>query len=271
MAVCGLKSRIASKHSTILPLPYLIMILRWLRDRKRRKLAAQPTPPLWYDWLEEATFWFDRWEPERQQKMIKIVKILIAEKYWEGCAGFALIEKHKVFIAAQAAMMLMGIDNYYFDKLHTILVFPNQFNRQSGDGVFVWKEWRIGEAWQRGPIVIAWKEFLEGLEYGQNVVIHELAHHIDGILGDMNGEPAFGDRQSSVKWRAILKRELQNLNDSLRNDRETLLDPYGAESPVEFFAVCSEAFFESPQQLATDHPQLYQALTTIYHSDPATW
>lgn len=248
-----------------------MMILRWLRNRKRKQIAASPTPTHWDSWLDRAIPWFADWPAPQRQKFINAVKILVGEKYWEGCGGFEIAEEHKVLIAAQAAMMLTGVENYYFDRLNTILVFPNQFERDTGDGVFFWKEYRIGEAWHRGPIVIAWKEFVEGLEFGQNVVVHELAHHIDGILGEFDGQPAFGNRFSAQQWRGILKRELQNLRSSVRHNRPTLLDPYGAESPAEFFAVCSEAFFESPKELRLDHPELYQALTGIYHCDPGNW
>ena len=51
----------------------------------------------------------------------------------------------------------------------------------------------------------------------------------------------------------------------------TLIDPYGAEDPVEFFAVCTETFFELPEQLAARHPQLYAALSRLYRLDPAAW
>jgi Mlc titration factor MtfA (ptsG expression regulator) len=35
---------------------------------------------------------------------------------------------------------------------------------------------------------------------------------------------------------------------------DTALDPYGAEHPAEFFAVMSEAFFETPGLLKGEYP-----------------
>jgi hypothetical protein len=42
------------------------------------------------------------------------------------------------------------------------------------------------------------------------------------------------------------------------------IDMYGATSPVEFFAVISEYFFEQPGLLKANHPDLYQMLERVY-------
>ena len=49
------------------------------------------------------------------------------------------------------------------------------------------------------------------------------------------------------------------------------MDRYGATNPAEFFAVATETFFEKPQQLKTNHPELYEELQSYSHVDPAAW
>ena len=51
--------------------------------------------------------------------------------------------------------------------------------------------------------------------------------------------------------------------------RDTFLDPYAAEHESEFFAVASEAFFESPNALKSEHPDLYALFSRFYRQDPA--
>jgi Mlc titration factor MtfA (ptsG expression regulator) len=46
------------------------------------------------------------------------------------------------------------------------------------------------------------------------------------------------------------------------------LDPYASESPGEFFAVGSEAFFETPELLAPAYPAVYEQLRLFYKQDP---
>jgi Mlc titration factor MtfA (ptsG expression regulator) len=50
---------------------------------------------------------------------------------------------------------------------------------------------------------------------------------------------------------------------------DTPLDPYGAELPAEFFAVASEAFFETPDMLRAEYPDVYEQLKLFYRQDPS--
>jgi Mlc titration factor MtfA (ptsG expression regulator) len=47
----------------------------------------------------------------------------------------------------------------------------------------------------------------------------------------------------------------------------TWLDPYAAESPEEFFAVMSEAFFELPLEVRSALPEVYRQLVAFYRWD----
>ena len=53
--------------------------------------------------------------------------------------------------------------------------------------------------------------------------------------------------------------------------KKTVLDTYGATNPAEFFAVATETFFEDPDTLAEEHPELFEQLKTYYHLDPRNW
>jgi Mlc titration factor MtfA (ptsG expression regulator) len=50
---------------------------------------------------------------------------------------------------------------------------------------------------------------------------------------------------------------------------ETIIDPYASESPGEFFAVLSEAFFELPDVVQDEYPGVYAQLTQFYRQDPS--
>jgi len=55
----------------------------------------------------------------------------------------------------------------------------------------------------------------------------------------------------------------------VESGEETLLDPYAAEEEAEFFAVASEAFFETPNALKGQLPRLYELFKGFYRQDPA--
>jgi Mlc titration factor MtfA (ptsG expression regulator) len=65
--------------------------------------------------------------------------------------------------------------------------------------------------------------------------------------------------------------EYDALCDAVDAGEATLIDPYGAEDPAEFFAVSTEVFFERPGPMRSRHPDLYAALVAFYGTDPAAW
>jgi hypothetical protein len=71
------------------------------------------------------------------------------------------------------------------------------------------------------------------------------------------------------EWARVFKVEYDALVEADDMERETFLDPYGAESPAEFFAVVTEYFFEMPLELRGHHPELYEQLRLFYEQGPA--
>jgi hypothetical protein len=71
-------------------------------------------------------------------------------------------------------------------------------------------------------------------------------------------------------WARVLGDEYRNLIENIARHRPTLLDPYGATSPAEFFAVATELFFEKSTQLRLRCPELYDQLRLFYQQDPAS-
>ena len=103
------------------------------------------------------------------------------------------------------------------------------------------------------------------------MTIHEFAHQLDQEKGFANGAPDLVGFQRYPRWSRVLGQEYGALQERLLNQEASLLDPYAATDPAEFFAVCSEAFFKQPQRMAFEHPALYGELRGYYRVDPAGW
>ena len=131
-----------------------------------------------------------------------------------------------------------------------------------------------GEAWQGGPIVLSWGDVISGSWHardGFNVVIHEFAHHLDGLDGEMGGTPPFGNTDDDKKWAVVMRREFAALQHATERGLPTLLDYYGATNEAEFFAVASECFIELPQELRRQHGELFELMCRLYKFDPSQW
>jgi Mlc titration factor MtfA (ptsG expression regulator) len=232
-------------------------------------------PPEWLGHLERNVPLYARLTEAEQGRLRDILRVLVAEKNWEGCGGLAMTDEIKVTVAAHAALLLLGIDHDYFARVMSILVYPSGFRSPEGwtrgDGVVDLSAGALGEAWYDGPIVLAWDSVLAGgrdPKDGRNVVLHEFAHQLDQEDGTSNGAPILEHRSQYVAWARILGEEFTALRDAAEHGRRTDIDAYGATNPAEFFAVVTEAFFERPVALRRRHPQLYEELQTFYKQDP---
>jgi Mlc titration factor MtfA (ptsG expression regulator) len=198
---------------------------------------------------------------------------LLAMLRFMGCAGLAVTRTMRVLIAYQASLLLARLGTGPCRELGAVLIYPDDFvaPRTVVDAAGVVTEAReplSGETVDTARIVLSWAEVRAGLaaDDGRNVVLHEFAHFLDHALDSALSRPGRGPGP-----RALLARELAALRSSVAAGERTLIDPYGAQDPAEFFAVVTETFFERPAALRARHPELYRTLAGVYALDPAGW
>jgi Mlc titration factor MtfA (ptsG expression regulator) len=100
------------------------------------------------------------------------------------------------------------------------------------------------------------------------VVIHEFAHKLDMLNGDANGYPPLRAGMSRGEWTRVFDAAYGSFCARVERNEQTGVDPYAAESPAEFFAVLSEAFFEIPEVVRAEHREVYGQLAAFYRQDP---
>ncbi len=250
----------------------------FLKKRRRRQLLDTPFPVPWRPFLDDVVFY--RYLSESAQSRLRdALRIFIAEKTWEGSRDLVVTEQMQVTIAAQACLLVLGMDDFYFDNVPTVLILPEDFVRKEkhglgGDLYLEADIERIGEADHRGQVVLSWSDVLyEARHPGQraNLVIHEFSHQLDMLNGEFDGVPLLPPALAQ-RWQEIMAREFQRLvRQAERGHESTLLDPYGATNPAEFFAVVCECFFDLPAHLEAEQPQLYALLRDYFRQDPASW
>ena len=181
---------------------------------------------------------------------------------------------YRLVVATQACVTILGLSFEWFRGWRTVVLLPREFAAQmeetdAGGVVREWEEELAGEAWDEGPIVLSWNDVEEsGWGDGCNVVIHEVAHKLDLLDGDMNGRPALHRDMDPAAWHRELGQAYERLCDDERRGREGAVDFYATESPAEFFAVTSELFFEQPAALHRQFPGVYRQLKAFYRQDP---
>jgi hypothetical protein len=260
----------------------------WFRSRAKPRLG--PIDPAL--WRRATSAWlFMRGVSEAESERLRgISERFLHSKRFAGTHELEVTEEMRVAIAAQACILVLELGEDWYEGWSDIIVYPSQFAPEreytDEDGVVhVSQDPMSGEAWLGGPVILSYEDVamaadVEARVAGYNVVIHEFAHKLDMRSGDPNGRPPLHKAMSAARWKevfsaayedfcarvdkaeALPERRMQRALDALP------MDPYAAESAGEFFAVASEAFFETPELLAPAYPAVYEQLKSFYRQDP---
>ena len=255
------------------------MFWNWLTERRRKHITDQAFPTSWEEIIEKNIGHWKVLDDDERTRLRALVQVFIAEKHWEGCGGLELTDEIKVTIAADACMLLLGLDHSLYQDVESILVYPSTVVRPQRPPPVFGRSWNpapgpvalLGEAHLDGPVLLVWDAVRRGARDsadGHNVVFHEFAHKIDMIDGDADGTPPLENASQRTEWAKICSEAFLDLKRRVERGQRDVLDAYGATNEAEFFAVATESFFERPTQLSNALPELYALLARFYHQDP---
>ena len=244
-------------------------LIAWWHRRQGDRL--QIDEPLW-DQVEAGLPFLGHLLPDERRHLRRIARQFIAEKQWSGAQGLQLTPRIQLTIALQACLPILHLGLAWYSGWVGIVVYPGDFviprRMIDEDGVIhEFDDEVMGEAWYGGPVLISWFDHAHDAD-GINVVIHEFAHKLDMKSGDADGLPPLHAGMSRKHWIAVMTAAFDDFQQRVDGGEETPLDPYGAELPAEFFAVTSEAFFETPELLNSEYPEVYAQLRSFYCQDP---
>jgi len=170
----------------------------------------------------------------------------------------------RVFIGAAAIIPVFAFPDWQYVNLHEVLVYPGTFNQdfdQAGWDRYI--SGMVGSgAMQHVMIISKWQlrqGFINNADT-HNTAIHEFAHLIDKMDGTMDGVPEIIlERRYISRWVSLMNATTQQMK-NYGSD----IDMYGATNHAEFFAVISEYFFERPDLLKANHPELFEMMERIF-------
>ncbi len=247
----------------------------WLRDWRRRQVLARTE-------LDEARWAralaadpvFAGLSSEERARLRGLAILFLHEKALEPTGGLVLDADQALALAAVACLPILNLGLDWYRGWSAVVVYPQGFiaRHEYTDAAGVHHVVRkplAGEAWERGPVILSWDDLLgsRGLD-GFHVALHEFAHKLDMLTGEPNGLPPLHRGMSVRRWAAVFTEAYADLCARADAGEHTALDPYAAEAPEEFFAVASEAFFETPEMLAGCYPAVYEQLRAFYRQDP---
>ena len=237
----------------------------WLRRRTR----ARPVPDaLWNGVIARYPF-LARRPPAEVARLRELAAEFLASKEFHGARGFVITDEVALSIAAQAVLPVLHLGLAWYDDFVGIVVHADEVlaRRTATDEsgvVHDWEEVISGEAMDRGPVMLSWRDVAHAAERaheGYNVVIHEFIHKIDMRDGAADGCPPLPGVAQRRAWLEVMQREYEAFREKVIvaerfGGEPTWLDPYGAQSIDEFFAVACEAHFVAPERFRVEHAAL---------------
>lgn len=221
---------------------------------------------------------YDKLSSDEKRKIEASILRFVYTKTFIGVRDLEVKDEMKVLIAFYACLLLLYIDTENcYDNLKTVIIYshPAMIDKiQNNGGIFSKEQFLISGQSDNDTVVIIWNEAKHEIYHPrhENVIIHEFAHEIDFMDGEIDGVPPM-EHSLYHEWTNVLYKEFDKLNEVALKNRDwgkyKLLGEYAATNEAEFFAVVTERFYESPQSLKTHFPDIYNELKQFYHVDPA--
>ena len=255
------------------------LLRRWQAHREARVLSRRAIPDaLWRLTLARLPFLAAR-SADDLAELRRLASLFLDQKEFTGAGGLDIDDAMAVCIATQAVLPVLRFGLAPYAGFVGIVVHADEVvaRRETTDDdgiVHAWDEVVSGEAMAGGPVMLSWRDVAESGEsadWGYNVVIHEFAHVLDMGDGEADGMPPLASVAEREAWAAVIDPAYERFCDQVDGGGETLLDPYGATSVEEFFAVASESFFVTPKEMRARQPDMYGLLARYYRQDPAAY
>lgn len=262
-----------------------------LRNAKFRRLAGRDliADELW-EWAVGEHRIFKGMGADDESRLRGLSAQFLATKRFDPVGGAEIDDRLKVSVASQACLPLLGLDISWYRGFSTIFVTPDAYTitqrwTDEWGVVTEYEEEVAGEAFPMGPVALSIPDIdASGWGDGYNVVIHEMAHRLDGLDGTFDGRPPLHGDMEGSRWKTVFTEAWEDLNAKLqpssgggraghRGTAKTRvrIDPYAAESPDEFFAVVCEYFWEQPSLLIREYPAVFEQLRLFFRRDPSAW
>lgn len=220
----------------------------------------RPFPQPWRELLTEYVGFYNRLNSIKKTEFERKVHIFLLNVKITG-VGTEITHLDRVLVASGAIIPIFGFKSWHYANLDEVQIYPNKFqipnSTKMANGLVGWGA-------MEGKMLLSRKALYHGFydqTDQQNVAIHEFIHildkqdgKVDGVMKDVMNEIDL------MPWLHILNKKMHEISKGNSSIRE-----YGSANNAEFLAVVSEFFFESPDKMKEEHPDLYSALNSFYN------
>jgi Mlc titration factor MtfA (ptsG expression regulator) len=198
---------------------------------------------------------------EQQQKFEHRLACFLGKYQFIGKGGFVLTDQSLVLVSATYIMLTFGMGRYLIDVFDKIIIYPQPYFSTIN------KDYHKGEFNPKLKVLVfSWKDFKEGFRIENdnlNLGLHEFSHalYFHGVKSRDKSSVVFAD--TYIKIQRYLT-EPGVLTGIVNSDYFRI---YAYTNQLEFLAVIFEHFFETPQILKSQFPELYNYVREMINFD----
>lgn len=203
--------------------------------------------------------YYNNLSAEAKERFVDRVRNVAFGKEFIGKQNLEVTDEMRIRISATIAQLTFGLDEFEILSFTKIHIYPNSFYHPTHRLAMK------GFTSPTGVVALSWEDYLHGYQVpddNYNLGLHELAHAIHIHSGRRNGDKHF--KEHFHFW---TKHSLHHFQE-LSLNKNAFLRSYGGTNFHEFFAVCVEHFFESPQAFLHTMPKLYIRTCVLLNQNP---
>lgn len=245
----------------------IVIVVLLLKGIKPKKAAPVELPANYKALLQEHVAFYTRLNDEDKQRFENNVASFLSTITIEGI-NTMVEDLDKVLIGASAIIPIFSFNGWQYPNLTNVLLYPEHFNeefnmRDNNRPVMG----MVGNGVMNHKMILSKPALREGFKNEtdkHNTAIHEFVHLLDDLDGSTDGIPeALLQKQYTIPWINLMHENMK----AIRANKSDI-NPYGATSKTEFFAVAAEYFFERPDLLQTRHPALFGMMEEMFRPRP---
>lgn len=255
--------------SILVGIAMMVLLIYFLLHRsKQRRIHTGPMSDSSKQILNEYVEFYKKLDTEKQKEFEQRVQSFLAQVRITGIKT-TVEELDRVLIASSAIIPIFGFPDWEYSNLNEVLLYPGSFGDEfEQEGQHRNTLGMVGSGALNNVMILSQHELRQSFinKTGKtNVGIHEFVHLVDKTDGSVDGIPEFFvDRKYILPWLELMQK---NIREIIADKSD--INPYGATNDAEFFAVVTEYFFERPDLLRQNHPELYELLSTIFRQQPS--
>ena len=241
------------------------LIYRLKKIRKKNKIAAYKLPTTAADILQQYVPFYINLTSEEQVEFRERIRDFLARTVITGVGDTIVDDTDRILVACSAIIPIFRFKGWRYNNISEVLLYGGSFRKdydmEAKDRNILGM---VGDGALHRQMILSKPALRHGFMAGEdqhNTGIHEFVHLLDKADGATDGVPEYLlGKEHLVPWLREMHRQIK-----LIKTEGSDINPYAATNEAEFLAVTATYFFEKPEQLHQQHPELYRLLDLMFH------